>query len=414
VPRRADLGRAAPWVLSGTALALLALAVVIHLMTRDHLDATTTDTALFVVVCATNASAPLIGGLLARRLPWNPFGWLLLAIGLGLGLFAVLPTLRQADVLHYWVGGLLEFVVFLTLVPLVGQMLLLFPDGRLPGTRWRWLPRAFALLALMLLVLAPLSRWEHDPLAANPWALPATPDNPATSTPWAVRGSAGERLTTLYEAGVLLLMLLAIAAVGSIFLRFRRASPVQRQQLKWFLFAGALLVATVLPDVIDLRTGESAWLSLGAAAFGLLPIGVGIAVLRYRLYEIDRIVSRTVSYGLLSAALIGLYLLVVALLRPLLEPLTGSSTLAVASSTLAVAAVFNPARHRLQAAVDRRFDRARYDAARAVDAFAARLRNQVNLDEVTAGLRDTVVATVAPTRVAVWLRVPTRTEASEP
>jgi hypothetical protein len=139
-------------------------------------------------------------------------------------------------------------------------------------------------------------------------------------------------------------------------------------------------------------------------AFGLLPVAVGIAVLRYRLYEIDRIVSRTVSYGLLSAALIGLYLLVVALLRPLLEPFTGSSSLAVAASTLAVAAAFNPARRRLQAAVDRRFDRARYDAARAVDAFAARLRDQVDLDEITASLCDTVVATVAPGRVAVWLR----------
>jgi len=117
-----------------------------------------------------------------------------------------------------------------------------------------------------------------------------------------------------------------------------------------------------------------------------------------------------VSYGLLTAVLVGFYLLVVALLRPLLEPLTGSSALAVAGSTLAVAAVFNPARRRLQVAVDRRFDRARYDAARAVDAFAARLREQVDLDEVTAGLRDTVVATVAPTRVAVWLRVPSGSE----
>ena len=161
-------------------------------------------------------------------------------------------------------------------------------------------------------------------------------------------------------------------------------------------------VLGVLPDACSAR-------SLSAVAFALLPVAVGIAVLRYRLYEIDRIVSRTVSYGLLTAGLIGLYLLVVALLRPLLEPLTGSSALAVAASTLAVAAVFNPARRRLQAAVDRRFDRARYDAARAVDAFAARLRDQVDLDEVTAGLRDTVAATVAPTRVAVWLRAPRRT-----
>jgi cobalamin biosynthesis protein CobD/CbiB len=113
-----------------------------------------------------------------------------------------------------------------------------------------------------------------------------------------------------------------------------------------------------------------------------------------------------VSYGLLTAGLVGLYLLVVALLRPLLEPVTGSSALAVAASTLAVAAAFNPARRRLQEAVDRRFDRARYDAARAVDDFAARLRNQVDLDEITDGLCETVAATVAPGRVAVWLRAP--------
>jgi hypothetical protein len=113
-----------------------------------------------------------------------------------------------------------------------------------------------------------------------------------------------------------------------------------------------------------------------------------------------------VSYGLLSAALIGLYLVVVAVLRPLLEPLTGSSALAVAGSTLAVAAVFNPARRRLQQVVDRRFDRARYDATRAVDAFAARLRDQVDLDQISAGLRDTVTATVAPTRIGVWLNGP--------
>jgi hypothetical protein len=170
------------------------------------------------------------------------------------------------------------------------------------------------------------------------------------------------------------------------------------------------LYATVLNGVL-LVVDVFGWVPEGlintvvfAVGFALLPVAVGIAVLRYRLYEIDRIVSRTVSYGLLSAGLIGLYLLVVALLRPLLEPLTGSSSLAVAASTLAVAAVFNPARRRLQAAVDRRFDRAHYDAAQAVEAFTARLRTQVDLDEITAGLRDTVTATVAPGRVAVWLR----------
>jgi hypothetical protein len=196
--------------------------------------------------------------------------------------------------------------------------------------------------------------------------------------------------------------------MAALLLRFRRSGPVERRQLTWFVYAtllnGTLLV---LDSVLGVLPQNLLLTALDALGFALLPVAVGVAVLRYRLYEIDRIVSRTVSYGLLSAVLIGVYLLVVGLLRPLLEPLTGSSTLAVAASTLAVAAVFNPVRRRLQATVDRRFDRARYDAARAVDAFTARLRNQVNLDEITTGLCDTVTATVAPGRVNVWLRAPT-------
>jgi hypothetical protein len=410
--RRARLLRAAPWVWSGTALALLVLAAGVHLATRDDIGATTTDTVLFLVGCVTNASAPIVGLLLARGMPLNPMGWLLLAIGLCIGLFAALPALRQTDVLSYWIGAWLEFTVYLLLPPLACLLLLLFPDGHVAGPRWRWLARATALLALILMVMAPFVSWEDDPAAASPWAVPATPDNPATSTPWAVHGAAGEQLLLVFDLGTLVLFLLSDAAVGSIFVRFRRARPVERQQLKWFLFAGALLVAAILPDLVDLRVGNSVWPSVAVAAFGLLPMAVGIAVLRYRLYEIDRIISRSVSYGLLTGLLVALYLALVAVLRALLEPLTGGSSLAVAGSTLAVAAAFSPARRWLQGAVDRRFDRARYDADRAVQAFAARLRTQVDLDEVTGGLRDTVTATVAPTRVAVWLRdVPAGREA---
>jgi hypothetical protein len=201
---------------------------------------------------------------------------------------------------------------------------------------------------------------------------------------------------------------LVLAAMFSLVLRFRRGGPVERRQLTWFLYATAVnAVFLVLDSVLGVLPATLPFELVSAVSFGLLPLAVGIAVFRYRLFEIDRIVSRTVSYGLLTAGLIGLYLLVVAFLRPLLEPVTGSSALAVAGSTLAVAAAFNPARRRLQAAVDRRFDRARYDAGRAVEAFAARLRNQVDLDEITDGLCETVAATVAPGRVAVWLRTPT-------
>jgi hypothetical protein len=207
---------------------------------------------------------------------------------------------------------------------------------------------------------------------------------------------------------------LVLAAMASLVLRFRRAGAVERRQLTWFVYATVVNGVYLVPEVFGLLPSTLFWTALGAATFALLPVAVGVAVFRYHLFEIDRIVSRTVSYGLLTAGLIGLYLLVVALLRPLLEPVTGSSALAVAASTLAVAAVFNPARRRLQAAVDQRFDRARYDAARAVEAFAARLRNQVDLDQITTSLCDTVAATVAPGRVAVWLRAPTGPRGSQP
>jgi hypothetical protein len=240
-------------------------------------------------------------------------------------------------------------------------------------------------------------------------AVPLIPDDdPAASAPWALQGAAGRYLGQAGDVAVYVLFGVVLAAMSSLLLRFRRAGPVERRQLTWFLYAAALIGAFIVFDALGVVRPGLLYTAVSAAVFALLPVAVCIAVLRYRLFEIDRIVSRTVSYGLLTAGLIGLYLLVVALLRPLLEPLTGSSSLAVAGSTLAVAAVFNPARRRLQAVVDRRFDRARYDAARAVDAFAARLRNQVDLDQVTAGLRETVVATVAPTRVAVWLRAPSR------
>jgi hypothetical protein len=269
---------------------------------------------------------------------------------------------------------------------------LLFPTGRLPGHGWRWLARSAVAGALLLAVVPPFV---------------PDPDRPSAVSPWAPAGAAGRFLSGVADVAIFVMLGLVLAGMGSLVLRFRRAGPVERRQLTWFLYAtGVNAAILVLDAVLGVLPAGLVTTAVSAVGFALLPVAVGVAVLRYRLFEIDRIVSRTVSYALLSAALVGLYLLVVGLLRPLLEPVTGSSALAVAASTLAVAAAFNPARRRLQTAVDRRFDRARYDAARAVDAFAARLRDQVDLDEITIGLRDTVTSTVAPTRIGVWLRGP--------
>ena len=384
VSNRLEFRRAAPWVLCAVSLSISSLSNVLRWTpeARRHRGRDWLEGPLAALGVA---GIPVVGALIASRQPSNP------SAGCGAGW--VWPT-RVSDVpplvLAFggpaWVAWLLEGWGFACLLGLMIFVFLLFPTGRLPSPPWRWLARAAVAGVLLAVVLVPLA---------------ADPSVPGKRRPWAVHGQTGRSYSG------------AAAVYGDVRsrpgrdglpgLRFRRAGPGTATAHLVPVRHG-LIVAYLVLDAVGVIPPGLLSSVLNAATFAVLPVAVGVAVFRYRLYEIDRIVSRTVSYGLLTAALIGLYLLVVALLRPLLEPLTGNSSLAVAASTLAVAAVFNPARRRLQAAVDRRFDRARYDAALAVQAFAARLRTQVDLDQITAGLCDTVVATVAPGRVSVWLR----------
>jgi MFS family permease len=382
-----------PWMLCCFSLGLMFAGVGLRIAFPEEADGGVFDT---VVHIPGYALVPLVGALIAARLPTNPYGWLWSALGLLYGVLVLGDGLRRIGAVPGWLAAALIGGTFLISLCVLLFILLLFPTGRLPGPAWRWPARAAVLLTGAGLLVLPFVLNAVDSVRPVP----------------AVGGRAGRVLAALLQGGITAMFLLIVLAAVSLLVRFRRAGPVERQQLKWFVLAAVFAAATVMADVLGAPVSGPVWAVVDAVSFALLPVAVGIAVLRYRLYDIDRIISRTVSYGLLTAALIGLYLLVVALLRPLLEPLTGNSSLAVAGSTLAVAAVFNPVRRRLQAVVDRRFDRARYDAARAVQAFAARLRTQVDLDEVTAGLRDTVVTTVAPTRVAVWLRVPSGTGGS--
>jgi hypothetical protein len=378
-----------PWLLCAVSLGTLGLSNWLRWRLGDEISSEHLGWLEGTISALGFAGIPVVGALIASRLPANPYGWLWCAAGLIFGVADLAEPLVRLVGGPAWVVSLLTLWGFATLVGLLVFVFLLFPTGRLPSYRWRWVARAAVAGSLLLIV-------------AVPFAFDA--DDPASASPWAIRGSAGRNLLQVAEAGVYALFCLALAAMFSLVLRFRRAGPVERRQLIWFVYATVVNGVILVLDALGVLPPSLLDTTVTAAGSALLPVAVGIAVLRYRLYEIDRIVSRTVSYVLLSALLVGLYLVVVALLRPLLEPLTGSSALAVAGSTLAVAAVFNPARRRLQRAVDRRFDRARYDAARAVDAFAARLRNQVDLDEITTGLRDTVTQTVAPGRVSVWLR----------
>jgi len=369
-------------------LGLLVLSGLLRWLVRHQAPTDDVDWLRGAISAVGFAGIPVVGALIASRLPANPYGWLCCAAGLAFGVSDVARPFGQVVGGPLWVIRTLELGGFVALVGLLAFLFLLFPTGRLPTYGWRWVARATAAGCLLLIL-----------------AVPLIPDaDPRATAPWALTGAAGRYLGQAAEVAVYVLFAVVLLAMSSLVLRFHRAGPVERRQLTWFLYAAAVIGVFIVVDALGVVHPGLVYTTVSAAVFALLPVAVGVAVLRYRLFEIDRIVSRTVSYGLLSAGLVGLYLVLVALLRPLLEPLTGSSTLAVAGSTLAVAAAFNPARRRLQAAVDRRFDRARYDAGRAVDAFTARLRNQVDLDQVAAGLCDTVVATVAPTRVGVWLR----------
>jgi hypothetical protein len=338
---------------------------------------------------------PVLGAVIAARRPANPYGWLWCAYALGWAVVGFteawityaavgdLGVVRWASPV-VWVGGF----VFAPLVALTAFILLLFPDGRPPSRRWR--PLAWTIAAVCVPATIAGALLAHPP--------------PAPPNPLAIGGAAAPLLERVANAGVPLLFLTVLAAAGSLLARFRRAQGRQRQQLKWLAYGGAFLAAALLADLVGLDPPGLWDIVLETLSFGALYLGVGMAVLRHRLYDIDRLINRTLVYGLVTALLAGTYAAGVFVLGGLLDPADGQSELAVAASTLAVAALFGPARRRVQAAVDRRFNRARYDAARTVERFSGRLRDQVDLDTLSAELLTVVDQTVQPASVSLWLR----------
>jgi hypothetical protein len=341
-------------------------------------------------------SAATVGAVLATRRPRHPVGWLLLILGLALnasgvaaaytayGLVARPGALPAAAAVARFYPALI-----LMALPPLSFVLLLTPTGSLPSPRWRWWAWATVAAPVALLVAVAVARGSLDPRYQ------------AQSNQLDFRGLGGALLVVSQLAlGVTLLALMV--AAGSLVVRFRRARGVERQQLRWVAWAAALVALTAivalasaalgLPDILDWAAG---------ACVALLPLAAGAAILRYRLYDLDRIVSRTVAYGLLTVLLGGSYAGVVLGLGQLLGR---DSPLVVATATLAVAAAFQPARRRIQAVVDRRFNRRRYDAARTIAAFSARLRQQVDLDTLTAELLGVVEQTMQATQVSLWLR----------
>jgi len=283
-------------------------------------------------------------------------------------------------------------------------LILFYPDGHLPSPRWR--PLAW-LSAVTMLVVTVTIVFQPGKMAEGP--VP-TMENPIGS-------QAAEPLLKILLAIFLpLLPLCIVACAVALVRRFRRSRGIERQQLKWLATAGAVvafaylltMVTVLLTATTELWSDTARWVTalqnLSILSFVLLPAAIGIAILRHGLYGIDVIINRALVYGFLTATLAAVYLGSVLLLQLALSPLTNQSDLAVAGSTLAVAALFGPVRTRSRHVVDRRFYRSRYDAARTLDDFGVRLRHELDLDAVGADLRAAVHETVQPTHVSLWLR----------
>lgn len=350
--------------------------------------------AVFALVYVT------VGLLILYRRPGNKIGWLFLVSALLSGLQTVMTSyagyaLRTGlpnGSLALWISGW----IWIPAVALIILTLLLYPDGMLPSQGWRWVVLGLIPVATAVTLL---------------WAL-ATPEDAASPDPFAVDplGLAPDHpLRVLAGPSLLLLTVWFLIAAASLVARMRRGDTVVRQQVKWIAFAGALVGTTLGLSVMStLYTADPMLAKLtqliSVGAILLIPLAAAVAILRYRLYDIDVLINRTLVYGLVSAVLIGAYAAGVVLFQSLLRPFTAGSELAIAVSTLLVAALFHPVRARVQAAVDRRFYRARYDAERTLDAFGARLRDEVDLDSVRADLVDAVYETVRPAHASVWLR----------
>jgi hypothetical protein len=400
-PRRDRIGsRPASWLASGLWLLVILIEVLVAALLRGN-DAFSTHQWIGALATGVPFVAfATVGAVILARRPSNRIGWLCWAIGFtltwsGLGskpvwavlaadqnrahLWALLPQLGVMA----WLGALLGLLPFLVL---------LFPTGRLLSRRWR--PVAWALgLVLGLYLTARL-------------LTPGPIDRGLPVNPLGVESAEG-LLQLLQAIASIATPVLILAVLASVVVRFRRARGEERQQLKWFTFvvAADLVLMPNLGGVVEQVApllGEVVVFPVGVS---MIPIAIGVAVLRYRLYDIDRIINRTLVYGVLTAVLGLGYVGVVLLLGQLFGGVGGNPpSWAVAGATLAVAALFQPARQRIQAAVDRRFNRRKYNTAKTIEAFSTRLRDQIDLDTLSTEVLAVVDQTMEPTQVSLWLR----------
>jgi hypothetical protein len=355
-----------------------------------------------------------VGALLASRVPTNPIGWIFLVIaGLPAVGFLSEEYARHAIRTDLSLPGA-GFVIWLgtwAWIPSVGLLgtflLLLFPNGRLPSRRWRpvaWL----AGLALVAIFIG--TAFVPGPVGKG------LPDNPLGIS------GAGELLDTVTTAALGFLAPAIALSLVSLVLRFRRAKGDERAQLKWFVFAGILFAVFIIAETLSSELGILPRIPDAISRFlfpvfiTFFPIAAAIAVLKYRLYDIDLVINRTLVYGLLTALLAAIYVGGVVGLGALARSVTGqtNNAFAIAASTLAVAALFRPARRSIQRLIDRRFYRRKYDAARTLEDFSARLRGEIDLSSLTGELVGVVRATMQPEHVSLWIREHERALGEQP
>jgi hypothetical protein len=382
-------------VLGGLMLALVALSGVLAEVARQPLLSGGNVIALYLAFS-------VVGVVVAWHQPGHPIGWALLGVGLfftlsaAAGIYTVFDyRARQGTLPLGWLAVLLQ-PSWAPAVALAGLSLLLFPDGRFPSRRWRpvlwayvvtgglWVAGAYAISVGAIIA-------GHVHVAANGDL--AALDNPTgTAAPWGVLGTVFFALIA-----VLWLAWLAGQVAG-----YRRQAAERRMQLKWLLSGAAVfIVGTVISVWLNNATGI--WRvvdDITAAALFALPVSIGFGILKFKLYDIDRIISRTLAYAIVTGLLIGVYAGLVLLAT---QVLSFRTPVAVAASTLAAAALFNPLRRRVQHLVDRRFNRARYDTGQTIAAFAARLQDTVDLDSVRDDLATVVDRALEPTHVSVWI-----------
>jgi hypothetical protein len=347
------------------------------------------------------------GALVASRQPGNAIGWIFCYLGIAFSLtvageeYALYALVTEPSLLPggeglAWLASLLDRPIAFAVLALV---FLLFPEGRLLSRRWRlvvWLD----LIAVVCLVA---------------WALEPGPfgnlELVRVANPFGVEGLAA-LLGKLEMVGLFMTLAVAVAGAISLVLRFRRARGVERQQLKWFAFSGVVFCAVfaigpVLWYLPEFAGTEWIWAVLFLSAASTIPVAVGIAIMRYRLYEIDLLINRTLVYGALTATLALVYFGGIATTEAIFRALTGQEQqpqLAIVVSTLVIAALFNPLRRRIQAFIDRRFYRRKYDAIKILEAFSASLRDETDLEALSDDLAGVVKETMQPVHVSLWLR----------